>query len=254
MTQQNTDIKKDLILVVDDDDDVNNLLDTVLSKKGYQVLTASDGVEGIKLVEAHSPDLIISDIIMPNLDGFEFLCHLRQHAEHRHIPFIFLSQMKNVPEKAMNLNIAADYYIGKPFDWKKIVARIQKIFELRDKALELQKARSKGFNGDLSNLSLLELLQIMELGSKTGRLMVSHDNHIGEIHICQGKVCHAELNAKDEATGLEAVHQLLEWKEGTFVFDASFQPETTKALAKISNLLLNWVVSKDHQSRPIGEG
>jgi CheY-like chemotaxis protein len=79
------------ILVVEDEPDSREFLATLLKLEGYKVITASDGLEGIKKVEADHPDIILSDICMPNMDGIDMVKALRKSPEHKRIPIVMLS-------------------------------------------------------------------------------------------------------------------------------------------------------------------
>jgi DNA-binding response OmpR family regulator len=100
------------ILVVDDDQTVRNLLQRILEKAGYDVVIAVNGQEALEKVSQSDLSLILLDIIMPGLDGFEVLDHIRQY---ENIPVIMLSGIQEVPTKIDTLTLGADDYITKPF-------------------------------------------------------------------------------------------------------------------------------------------
>ena len=107
------------VLVVDDSESVKLLLNHYLCQYGYDALFASNGTEGLDMARIHKPDLIISDILMPVMDGFGFLKALRGDADIMHIPFIFFSG-SDTNEETINLanSLGADGFVEKSNDFK----------------------------------------------------------------------------------------------------------------------------------------
>src|SRR5207248_10565836 len=117
----NSEIKRN-ILVVDDEAQITRVLKTTLSSQGYGIRTASDGEEALQLMKGWAPDLVVTDLRMPNMDGLE-LCR-RVRTESR-IPIIVLSVKGEETIKVEALDAGADDYVTKPFSMNKLVARIR---------------------------------------------------------------------------------------------------------------------------------
>lgn len=117
-------MRKSRILIVDDDIGVLKSVRANLQAEDCETLTAVDGTEALQLIEREIPDLIILDIMMPGIDGFE-VC--RQVREWSKIPIIMLSARQDVEEKAKCLNGGADDYITKPFGINELIARVKAI-------------------------------------------------------------------------------------------------------------------------------
>ena len=117
------------ILVVDDDNILRTVLQHTLEKEGYQVTTANSGKDGITSFEKKTPDLVISDVSMPEMDGFEFCRHLRSLPSGQLIPFIFLSARSDLEDRIQGHSIGADDYLTKPFDIKELLAKIEGLIE-----------------------------------------------------------------------------------------------------------------------------
>ncbi len=116
---------KKKILVIDDELSIRMLLENFLNKT-YTVITKNDGLEGLGwLEEGNIPDLIVADIQMPNLDGYEFVKNLRASGYFRHIPIIMLSGIESSNEKIKCLKLGADDYIVKPFNPEELAIRIE---------------------------------------------------------------------------------------------------------------------------------
>ena len=113
------------ILVVDDDQFANTLVQFVLSKEGYEVETTDNPRGALHVIKKREPDLLIIDVMMPYLNGFEFATHLKE--EGYEIPIIFMTAQDAIESKIQGFNIGADDYICKPFNHQELVARVQAV-------------------------------------------------------------------------------------------------------------------------------
>lgn len=113
------------ILIVDDDITLRTALIRYLQNRGYSVQEASSGTEALALFEHNPPDVVVSDVIMPEMDGLEFCRRLRATRSGQLVPFIFLSSRKEVDDRVQGHQMGADDYLVKPFDPKELVAKIE---------------------------------------------------------------------------------------------------------------------------------
>lgn len=109
------------ILVIEDEEDMVKLLRHKLEQEGYQVLAANDGVEGLQILHEQHPHLILLDLMIPRMDGWETCRQVREYSD---IPIIILSALEKVDHKVRGLTLGADDYITKPFSLEELVARI----------------------------------------------------------------------------------------------------------------------------------
>lgn len=112
------------ILVVDDDANICDILKTHFEKEGCEVITASDGVDGLAAFKANSPDLVLLDIMMPRVDGQQCLTEIRKESSK---PVIMLTAKGEVFDKVLALEMGADDFVVKPFDLKELSARIKAV-------------------------------------------------------------------------------------------------------------------------------
>jgi CheY-like chemotaxis protein len=120
--------KPGYLLVVEDVPDIQNLLETTLKFKGYRVVLAWDGMEALEAIERERPALIITDIMMPRMDGFNLVHRLRLNPETRDIPVVFLSATYVAPEdKAFSLTIGVTRFIEKPVDFGLFLETIEQL-------------------------------------------------------------------------------------------------------------------------------
>jgi DNA-binding response OmpR family regulator len=121
---------QDYLLIVEDDPDILELLDTTLTFKGYRVITARNGREGLEVVKKQHPAIVIADIMMPTLDGFGLVHRLRINRETRDIPVVFITATYVAPEdKEFALNIGATRFIEKPIDLEDFLKTIGELFK-----------------------------------------------------------------------------------------------------------------------------
>jgi DNA-binding NarL/FixJ family response regulator len=112
------------ILIVDDDITLRTAMIRYLQNRGYSVKDAGSGVEGLTAFEQDTPDLVVSDVMMPEMDGYEFCRRLRTTRLGQLVPFIFLSSRKDVDDRVQGHQMGADDYLVKPFEPKELVAKI----------------------------------------------------------------------------------------------------------------------------------
>ena len=112
------------ILIIDDDEKLNRLLTDYLSKMGFAVLTATLPSAGLEKLEKETPDLVILDVMLPEMDGFEVCRTIRQSSS---VPVVMLTARGEVMDRVVGLEIGADDYLPKPFEPRELVARIQAI-------------------------------------------------------------------------------------------------------------------------------
>lgn len=180
---QDITMKRFRILLVDDEQRILNFLTSKLRISGYEVLTASNGVEALEQVQAQEPDLVILDVLMPKMDGFETLKELRTFSP---VPVIILSAKGTNVDKVKGLSLGADDYLAKPFSPDELVARVEAVrrrlaptekrkvheqISLGDLTIDFKKRRVF-VNGKEVRLTRIEWLLLSELTQNAGRLML----------------------------------------------------------------------------------
>lgn len=112
------------VLIVDDELNIVTALQFLLQKSGYEVMAAQNGDEALQRVESFAPDLVLLDVMMPRISGYEVCRRMRERADWRHIKIIMLTAKGRDVEMSKGLSIGADLYITKPFSTQDLVARI----------------------------------------------------------------------------------------------------------------------------------
>ena len=179
-------MKQFRVLVVDDEPRILNFLSSKLRVSGYEVLTASNGAEALEQVQAQEPDLVVLDVLMPRMDGFETLKELRAFSP---VPVIILSAKGANADKVKGLHLGADDYLAKPFSPDELVARIEAVrrrlspddkrkirdqLSLGDLVIDFKK-RLVMVRGEEVRLTRIEWLLLSELAQNAGSLMLYSD-------------------------------------------------------------------------------
>lgn len=159
--------KRRMVLVVDDNEDMRTFLSNILGTD-YRVKTASDGVEALKTIEQDIPDVVVTDLMMPNMDGLELTKRLKQSADLTHIPVILLSAKSAIESRLQAMQEGADDYVTKPFEPEYLRARVKNLIKQRQ-ILEasyrqrLMRLDPQSSNDELKGDSFLaKLLSIMD--------------------------------------------------------------------------------------------
>jgi two-component system KDP operon response regulator KdpE len=175
-------VKQFRILVVDDEERILNFLQAKLKALGYEVIVAGDGREAVEQAQAQDPDLIVLDLLMPRMDGFETLKELRSFSQ---VPVIILSARGADADKIKGLDLGADDYLQKPFNPDELVARIEAVRRRlepggrRGEPEELSigdltinfRGRKVLVDDQEVHLTRIEWLLLSELAHNLGRLM-----------------------------------------------------------------------------------
>lgn len=115
------------ILIVDDEPNIVMSLEYIFKKENFKVFIARDGEEAIEIVNNNHPDIILLDIMMPNVDGFQVLQYLKGNSDLSKIKVLFLSAKNKISDIELGLQLGADKYMSKPFSTKKLVSEVKEL-------------------------------------------------------------------------------------------------------------------------------
>lgn len=138
----------DKILIVDDDEKIRNLISIYLENEGYKTVKAGNALEGLKILQENPIDLIVLDIMMPNMDGIEACMRIR---EEKNMPIIMLSAKSEELDKIYGLSAGADDYITKPFNPMELIARVKS-------QIRRYKKYNKGADSDSTTIEIGDLI------------------------------------------------------------------------------------------------
>lgn len=126
------------LLLIDDDPNLIVLVKDYLEFRGYEVIPAGNGQEGLEAMKTFTPDLIICDVMMPEMDGYAFVEAIRQDSSTDWVPVIFLSARGQTADRVKGLTTGADVYMVKPFEPEELVAQVESSLKHTDRLLQMQ--------------------------------------------------------------------------------------------------------------------
>jgi len=124
-------IKQSTVLIVDDNPDMRDFLSSLLHSD-YNVFTAENGRLGLEALDKYTPDLIVTDVMMPEMDGYEMTRRIKEHETGKHIPIIMLTAKAEISQKIEGIEFGADDYLTKPFNSKELLTRIRMLLKTRE--------------------------------------------------------------------------------------------------------------------------
>ncbi len=157
-------MKKSKILVIDDNNLNLRMIELILQNYDYEVISALNGLEGIKSTQENKPDLILLDIMMPEMDGFEVCERLKANPETKDIPVIFLTSKTDSEGIVKGFELGAADYVTRPFNRPELMARIKthlSLKESRDKVIELERKNSILAMGTTTNHEINQPLTVL---------------------------------------------------------------------------------------------
>ena len=170
------------ILVIEDEERIQQFLNRGLAYEGYRVEVASDGLEGLEMARANGPDLILLDVMLPNLDGFELCRRLR--TANIEVPILMLTAKESIEDRVAGLDAGADDYLVKPFSFDELLARVRALLRraqptapdvYRFADLELDTGTRQGRRGDnLFDLTAKEY-ELLELFMRNPRRVLTRE-------------------------------------------------------------------------------
>ncbi len=225
------------ILIVDDNPHVLKLLKISLERAGYEVFTAENGDEGLEFANRIQPDLIISDVMMPQTDGIEFCWMIRENSSIPMVPFIFLTSLDDREMEIRGFRAGADEYLIKPVDRKVLLEKVEALIQRANRVKSMDSGGGvaiKGFEGNLEDLSLVELIQLLNLNKRSGRLEIMSEE-TGKVIFKDGNMIFARYG---NARGEEAINAMVQIKKGSFKFEPTTEEVEPNIQGSTMNILL----------------
>lgn len=204
------------ILVVDSDEQVASILRLKLQQTGFEVSAFNNSAEALKAVPGFRPDIIVSEMILPGLDGIDFVKRVKMNPETAHIPFVFLSSSRDVEKKILALSLGADAVFAKPLFVEDFVESIDELLgEYRSKSVPEEEENT--LEGDISDISVLNIISIMLENKSSGEVeFFSSEDKNGTIFCDEGSIVRVEVAGSGNRDGMEELYKILSWPDGTF--------------------------------------
>lgn len=203
------------VLLVDDSATVRTEMAEALRSRGLNVITADNGLMAISSALKSEPDLLLTDVEMPEMDGWTLLRMARGRKKLAHIPIVFLTALSDDMSRLQGYRMGVDDYLPKNLPADEIVARLQGVAARRANANA--GAESRGLRGDLQHVRLGSVLSFLEAEKKTGDLRLESGQDHAVLRLVQG-VLRDVKNLGRAGSAVERVFELLDWQSGQFEF------------------------------------
>ena len=240
---------KKSLLLVDADSKSLRMLEVSLRKSGFSVTTAVHAADAREKLKHAAPDLIITDTKLPGDEsGFDFVGKLKSKTETANIPIIFLSSENRLEQKVAGLELGVEDYLTKPIYIKEVLTRVRVLLDKREKQTLERRERSSSFAGLLGEMGLVDLMQTVEIGRKTGKLFIENRLQRGQVSFREGKVCDARSG---RLSGERAFYRMLVWNDGTFSMEFSAHDDADVIELSTQGLLMEGMRRVDEWGRLI---
>jgi DNA-binding response OmpR family regulator len=233
-------------LVVDPDDAQRQRLHGLLQSHGFMVYEAASGGDGVRLSLARRPWMIVTEVNLPELDGFELCRRVRSHALTRHTPLMFHSSLDDYRERYLGLKLGADDYLSKGVSARELLIRIQLVLK-RYADVGTRTRHGAGLEGELKLIGATGLLQMCHLSRFSGTATVRRSARKAQFRFRDGEILSAESG---KLVGAGAVFDVLAWTDGRFEFVPGDPGEGEPLAEAFDYLLLEGCRRLDEENRP----
>jgi CheY-like chemotaxis protein len=223
------------VLVVDDDPFLLIFLKLHFSEIGIEVEDAHNGIEALEKIEKYEPDIILSEITLPQMNNYELYYQVRNNPNTKFIPFIFMTVNDDISDQLKSYKTGIDDYVCKPFEFNDLFLRIQRTVERAEK-IRIFRTKAE-FSGNLTQILWTDIFQLIEMNYKTGELLFisPKGDHIGKTLFSNGRLINAKV---DHFEGEEAFYMLMIIKEGYFEFHSQIVDATPMITTSNTSILL----------------
>ncbi|GEM_PF-1396147 len=205
--------QRHLVAAIDPEPNGRERLQQILLNSGIAIKFVDSGTEGLELIKTEKPHLILLEEKLPDMPLTQLLQQIRNDSTTRLLPVMVASREPQVEERLRILQMDIDDFVDKPFYPEEVAARIEMLLQENDLLQESLRLFNRGFNGNLREMSLVDLLQILELGGKSGRIELTRGRQSGMVYVRHGQLIDAEAS---DLHGEKALFTLMGWLEGYF--------------------------------------
>ncbi|KAA3618476.1 MAG: response regulator [Calditrichaeota bacterium] len=200
---------KKTVLIVEDEEPILMALQRILELTGdYEAVVAQDGAIAMDKLQSFVPDLIISDISMPNLNGIDLCKRVRENPVTKSVPFIFLTAKK---EKMLEgLNVGGDDFLMKPFNVDEVLIKIETMF----RRVAQSREQASQHKGRIEDVPVEEIIELCLREKISGELILQREGQVGTVNLDHGDIVSVSYNSLKDEAALDAMRK---WTQGTFV-------------------------------------
>jgi uncharacterized protein (TIGR02266 family) len=235
------------VVVVDDDPQYREAAGAPLRARGDHVRAAADGFEGLAACLKDPPDIILSDVQMPRMDGWQLLRMVRARPTLASTPVIFLTTLSGESERLRGYQLGVDDYLPKPYNPQELVLRVDRCVARAQQSGRAPVER-KTLRGDLEQVPLASVLSFLEVEKKTGLLLVVSDK-TARLFLREGRPLRVEIDGAPAGESMKKMFQMLSFPSGQFEFAAQDVPPDDELRSTATAILMEHARISDEASR-----
>lgn len=249
------------VLVVDKDPDFVAGLRTALEGEGFAVQAAGSGADGLESANAEVPDLVICEIELPDMSGWNFIRQLRAGPQFAFVPVVFLSSVADETVRIRGFRLGADDVLAKPIDFADVALRVARVLadgyriehSVRSQSTDAATEDGTGMRGTLEDVGLSTLLSIFEVERAGGVLTVTNGEtgQTGRIYLRGGRAVRSRIQGVADPVNREAIYDMLRWGRGHFNFKSAYIAGDNEVDASSMHLLIEGARRLDDETRRI---
>jgi uncharacterized protein (TIGR02266 family) len=237
------------LVIVDDDPLQAQSAAEPFRARGDQVRVARDGLEALALCLKQRPDVLLSDVEMPRMDGWQLLRLVRSRPALTSVPVIFLTQLSGEQDRLLGYRLGVDDYLSKPTEAAELLARVDGAVIRSEQQAKSAPREANALRGDLQQVGVASVLAFLEIEKKTGVLRVGPITN-GRIYISEGRPIAVEVEgASQTSSPRELIFRLLDLKKGRFEFSAKPVSKEDQLGLTTTNILLAHAAERDEQAQ-----
>jgi len=204
---------KKKILIADDNPRLLKLLELRFSQSGYAVFTAEKIKDAVVTAIITQPDIIITDVMMSEINGWEFKKLLVKIPNMVEIPFIFLTSTETLPDEFYAQDFGTTDYMQKPYAFDNLLAKVEKNLRRHEERQKALSPQAPPQSGTLNGMSLTDILQVLSMNKRNSTVKLVSGSKSGEIYFKEGRIYGAQTGSLN---GENAVYELLSWESVNF--------------------------------------
>ena len=235
------------VIVVDDDARYREQAADPFRKRGDTVLALSDGLEALAACLKEPPDVVLSDVQMPRMDGWQLLRLLRARPSLASVPVVFLTSLGGESERLLGYQLGVDAYLPKPYDPDELLVRVHQIVRRAQNSKTSPAARTT-LRGDIEHVGLSSLLTFLEVERKTGILLVIGAD-VARLFFSEGRMLRAEIEGETPGSPRETAMRVFDTMSGQFEFSPQEVAVNDEFRTSVTALLLEHAHLTDERKR-----
>jgi response regulator RpfG family c-di-GMP phosphodiesterase len=236
---------RERILIVDHEVDFATLLELRLINDSFDAKMARTAEDAIEMAKVETPSLIIAEVELPDMSGFEMIEKIKEIPETNDVPFVFLSRNDDSASVDKSFKLGAQDFIPKPIKVDILGAKVNTMMK-RLKAQQKAAPAAAGVSGQLSEMDIPAIVQILGAGRKTGRITLENKGETAVIEMEEGRLVNAII---DDLKGEEAFYKILYWEEGSFTIDPTAEVTERLINMSIDSLMLEGYRRMDEEGK-----